>query len=129
MPCGKPNCKKCQKGEHREEKHEEKCHTTCDADVDVNVDLTPKVHCTEKCHRNAKFDIELDIKAKPSCCIKKSHHERTHKCGHKCFFTVDVDVDFCCKPKVSQCSSPSAKFDLDVRVDSETHCHLNKRKC
>lgn len=114
--------------ENRECK-DEKCFTTCDADVDVNVDLIPKVHCTQRAHRNAKFDVELDIKAKPRCCIKKVHHERTHKCRHKCFFEVDVDVDFECRHKVGCVSSPCAKFELDVRVDSQTHCKVNKHCC
>jgi hypothetical protein len=93
--------------------------------VEVKVDVSPSVKCKEKDSKNTSFEVELDIKTKPSCSIreKKTHHECESKCATKCTFVVDVDVDFKCESKITKHpGTPRAKFDLDVKIETESSC-------
>lgn len=109
------------------------CKTKCDTDLRVDVDVTPKVCCQQTDElTKTSFDIEVDIKSRPSCCIREKtvNFARDNKCSNKCFFTVDVEVDFECKTKVTEPTrNPYAKYDLDVKIDTESSCQAAKTCC
>lgn len=124
--CGK--CSKC-KGKslgNEEKRGDEKCHTECDAKVDLLIDVCPKVCYTQRREKQTKFDVALDFKTTPRCCIREKSHQKTDKCRHTCYFTVDVDLDLECCSRVTKPCSPEATFDLDVSIQTDTHCKLDK---
>lgn len=135
--------KKCdKKKKHRRHKEEsiscdsksydvcdDACRLNCDTKVDVDLEACPKVKCTEVCHRNASFDVALDIETKPRCHITHKKSKKVSDCKERCVFTVNIDCDYKCKPKIlNQCHFPSATFDLEVDTKTKQVCRA-RRSC
>lgn len=125
--CG--NCNKCRKARENKGGEKGQCDTNCSALVDVKVDVEPSIRHTQHADRKTTFDVELDFKTKPRCCISKKSHQKTDKCHHTCVFAVSVDLDVDCCSRVTRPCSPTATFDLDVAVQTDTHCKLEHKKC
>lgn len=104
------------------------CKLNCDTKVDVELKACPKVKCNEICQRNACFDVALDIETKPRCHITHKKSKKISDCKERCVFTVNIDCDYKCKPKImNECHFPSATFDLEV--DTKTKQICKTRKC
>lgn len=103
------------------------CDMNCDTKVNVDLEAFPSVKCTKVCQRNAKFDVALDIKTKPRCHIVHKKTKRISDCKERCIFTVNIDCDYKCKPKIlSDCHFPQATFDLEVDTKTKQICKAKK---
>lgn len=122
--CGK--CNKCNKGKspNHEKGNNEHCKTECDAKVDLKVDVCPEVSHTQRREKQTKFEVALDFKTTPRCCIREKSHQKTDRCHHTCVFCVDVDLGLECRSRVTKPCSPTATFDLNVDIETDTHCKL-----
>ncbi|ARF08280.1 hypothetical protein Catovirus_1_330 [Catovirus CTV1] len=104
------------------------CRLNCDTKVDVDVLACPSVKCTKVCQKNACFDVALDIQTKPRCHITHKKSKKISDCKERCIFTVNIDCDYKCKPKIlNDCHFPQATFDLEV--DTKTKQICKARKC
>jgi len=103
------------------------CDMHCDTKVNVDLEACPSVKCTKVCQRNANFDVALDIKTKPRCHIVHKKTKRISDCKERCIFTVNIDCDYKCKPKIlSECHFPQATFDLEVDTKTKQFCRAKK---
>lgn len=114
---------------YRRRKHhgDDWCRLNCDTKVDVDVEAKPRIKCKEYCQRNACFDVALDIETKPKCYISHKKSKKISDCKERCIFTVNLDCDYKCKPKIlNDCRFPSARFDLEVDTITKQICKAKK---
>jgi len=103
------------------------CRLNCDTKVDVDLQACPKIKCNEVCHRNACFDVALDIETKPRCHITHKKSKKISDCKERCIFTVNIDCDYKCKPKImNECNFPRATFDLEVDTKTKQICRAKR---
>lgn len=122
------SCAKCQKKTHKSkteirgsEKHLN-TKSLCHESFNVDARIKPEVICKRVENNNrTTFEIELDIKSQPNCQVikKEVYDPKTCKTVIKHVLLLESDVKLDCIPKIRQIGKPSAKYEMDIIVDTE----------
>lgn len=112
------SCSKCQKPKKAKD-----TKSVCRESFNVDARIKPEVSC-KRIENNNKttFEIELDINSQPNCKVIKReiYDPKTCKTVIKHILLLESDVKLDCTPKIRQIGKPTAKYEMDIIVDTDT---------